>query len=570
MRVLLTVLLAFPLFLPGDCLHAATAVKSLSRRAELPGEWKIMIGDDLSYADPGYNDSGWDRIVLPGSFMSYVMEKTGRAHGMLWIRTALDFDARLPRESIGLIMGRIGDADRTYFNGNMIGSLAGFPPGGQFMWNQPRHYLVPEGIIRYGAKNIIAVRISYVALDRVAGTLALTNLEDWNRDRIVQNLMVTAPLYLLIGAGFAYGLIFILFAFKRKNRGEYVMFILQFIPGLYIIMETCNAVQISFDIVMRAKLFGFMWNLLVLVHLMFLHRIYDLKRRKMEIFLIAVFLVNTLIIILIKDISQRQFGLIVLFILTSLALYNISIHLQQFVKGNPYAKLLFILGITLALGAAHDGLAMSPLFLGPTLNFFGYTFQYPIFPYAAMAMFIGAGLIVVYRFLKMTTEVEDLNRNLEVKVEERTRELEKSLNDLSNAIEASFIQQRLKHAKSNEAAISPKTEEKLKQAIIYINNNYCENFSREGLAASLDINPDHLGKAFMKYTGKKISEYINYLRIKQSIKELGTTDRTIIDIAFSLGFESLSTFNRAFIKILKTSPRKFRNKHSIVPYISQE
>lgn len=109
--------------------------------------------------------------------------------------------------------------------------------------------------------------------------------------------------------------------------------------------------------------------------------------------------------------------------------------------------------------------------------------------------------------------------------------------------------------------VTESTVEKIKNAIEYINNNYISDISREGLAAWLDINPDNLGRIFKKYTGKKISDYINELRIKNSADKLKNTDDAVIDIAFSVGFESLSTFNRVFYKIMKTTPTRYRNDH---------
>jgi AraC-like DNA-binding protein len=386
----------------------------------------------------------------------------------------------------------------------------------------------------------------------------------------VQNLILNLPLYFHIGSAFAFGLIFLLFAFKQQNRAEYITFLVQLIPRLFIILEMCNAWQFPGDIVSRYRFFGFMWNILSLVHLLFLHRMYEVKRKRIEFFLWSVFIVNTIVIVMSSDISQRRYGLIVIFTLTSLVLYDIFLHLQQLIRGNPYAKIMFTLGIIIAVSSAHDGLALSPMFLGPHFNILGYTFDTLTFPYASIAMFIGAGLIVVYRFITMTLVIEDLNENLEKKVDERTQELQKSLSDLSNAIEVSFMGQRLKNHRSYKTSITPHTEEKIKAAIIYINANFRDNVTREGLAAMQSITPDHLGKAFRKYTGKKINEYVNDLRIKEAMKLLWTTDRKIIDIAFSLGFESLSTFNRLFTKILKTPPRNFRKKNSILQYLPEE
>ncbi len=107
-------------------------------------------------------------------------------------------------------------------------------------------------------------------------------------------------------------------------------------------------------------------------------------------------------------------------------------------------------------------------------------------------------------------------------------------------------------------AVSPATEQKVHKAIEYIKKNYRADISREGLAASLDINPDHLGKAFKSITGEKIGDYINRLRVTDAAKRLAESKEKIIEIAYAVGFESLSTFNRAFGKIMGVSPQEYR------------
>ncbi len=111
-------------------------------------------------------------------------------------------------------------------------------------------------------------------------------------------------------------------------------------------------------------------------------------------------------------------------------------------------------------------------------------------------------------------------------------------------------------------SITSQTEEKIKQAIAYIEVNYTEDISRENLAASLDISPNHLGKFFKVHTGKKINEYINELRISDAARKLREQkNENIINIAFSVGFESLSTFNRAFLKVMGVTPTEYKEQN---------
>jgi AraC-like DNA-binding protein len=112
--------------------------------------------------------------------------------------------------------------------------------------------------------------------------------------------------------------------------------------------------------------------------------------------------------------------------------------------------------------------------------------------------------------------------------------------------------------KDNGPIITDITESKLKSVIDFINQNYAQDISREGLAGAIDISTDYMSRLFRKYTGKKINEYINELRIRDAMKKLNDENIKIIDIALSVGFESLSTFNRAFKHVTGITPSGYR------------
>jgi len=111
--------------------------------------------------------------------------------------------------------------------------------------------------------------------------------------------------------------------------------------------------------------------------------------------------------------------------------------------------------------------------------------------------------------------------------------------------------------------VTSTNEEKIKKVISYIEENYMFNISREGLAAFIDSNPDYFGRCFKLFTGMKISEYINKIRIEEAAKMLQNTDRKIIDIALSVGFENLSTFNKSFYKMMNIIPSQYRKNGKV-------
>jgi hypothetical protein len=63
---------------------------------------------------------------------------------------------------IRLILGQIDDADKAFFNGELIGETGSFPDDeGGFLseWNTIREYTISPELVNFGAENTIAIRI---------------------------------------------------------------------------------------------------------------------------------------------------------------------------------------------------------------------------------------------------------------------------------------------------------------------------------------------------------------------------------------------------------------------------
>ena len=114
--------------------------------------------------------------------------------------------------------------------------------------------------------------------------------------------------------------------------------------------------------------------------------------------------------------------------------------------------------------------------------------------------------------------------------------------------------------KSTGETISYKLENKIQLAKDYIEKNYQYNISKHDIATVVDLNADYFARLFKQLTGENIGDYINRIRIANASELLIATDKKIIEIAFDVGFEDLSTFNRNFFKFLKKSPKTFRKQ----------
>ncbi len=101
-------------------------------------------------------------------------------------------------------------------------------------------------------------------------------------------------------------------------------------------------------------------------------------------------------------------------------------------------------------------------------------------------------------------------------------------------------------------------EDKIKRVVEFIEQNYREQITRDDVAEATGMSGDHLSRIFKGYTGRNITDYINELRIKYAAGQLSETDIKIIEIAFDSGFNSVRTFNRAFVSYMKTNPRQYR------------
>ena len=129
---------------------------NLNREIELHGEWLFEIGDNLDYAHPGFNDSNWERINVPGAWEN---EGFPGYDGYAWYRISIVIPKHLQDKVLYLQLGQIDDVDRTYVNNRLVGGKGDFPPNYQTAYNVNRQYELPSNFLEFGKVNTIAVRV---------------------------------------------------------------------------------------------------------------------------------------------------------------------------------------------------------------------------------------------------------------------------------------------------------------------------------------------------------------------------------------------------------------------------
>jgi AraC-like DNA-binding protein len=109
-------------------------------------------------------------------------------------------------------------------------------------------------------------------------------------------------------------------------------------------------------------------------------------------------------------------------------------------------------------------------------------------------------------------------------------------------------------------------ENRINKICQYIQRNASRTITLEQTAAIIHLSPSAFCKFFKRATGKTFSDYVNDIRIGNACHLLTESDKTIGEIAHETGFESLTYFNRMFLKKKKVTPRHFRNTIVVVDH----
>jgi len=92
----------------------------------------------------------------------------------------------------------------------------------------------------------------------------------------------------------------------------------------------------------------------------------------------------------------------------------------------------------------------------------------------------------------------------------------------------------------------------------FIEQHSEDELSLTKVAKAVKISPNYLSEKFKKVTGINFVDYVARARIEKSRVLLQDVDLRISEIAFAVGFQSLSQFNRVFKKLTRKSPTEFR------------
>lgn len=121
---------------------------------------------------------------------------------------------------------------------------------------------------------------------------------------------------------------------------------------------------------------------------------------------------------------------------------------------------------------------------------------------------------------------------------------------------------KLKHASLASPFYQPlkgkENENRINKVCQYVQKHAAENMTTHKVAALIHLSPGAFCKFFKRITCKTFSDYVNDIRIANVCRELMATDKQIAEIAYGNGFETLTYFNRVFLKKKGVRPSEYR------------
>ena len=127
------------------------------------------------------------------------------------------------------------------------------------------------------------------------------------------------------------------------------------------------------------------------------------------------------------------------------------------------------------------------------------------------------------------------------------------LNEILDEVIQSFVEK-------NQQTASDSIKSVIKQAVIYVQEHFEEDLSLSSLSSQFHVESSYFSKMFRKETGENLMLFICRKRMEKAVEYMKNTERNLTEIAFMVGYDDYTYFNKVFKKMMGISPREYRNQ----------
>ena len=133
--------------------------------------------------------------------------------------------------------------------------------------------------------------------------------------------------------------------------------------------------------------------------------------------------------------------------------------------------------------------------------------------------------------------------------------LQEILHGLVNSLLASVL---FLSEDSDQALSIARYDDTICTVMNIIHKDFCVGVSLSKLANAVYLSPSYLSRKFHNSVGMSIGDYVKRLRMDMVTRLLVSTDSSVTEICYAVGFVSLSTFSLEFKRIYGVSPSDYR------------
>ncbi|MEM9160304.1 MAG: AraC family transcriptional regulator [Verrucomicrobiota bacterium] len=103
----------------------------------------------------------------------------------------------------------------------------------------------------------------------------------------------------------------------------------------------------------------------------------------------------------------------------------------------------------------------------------------------------------------------------------------------------------------------------IRKTVTYLEANLSVAPTLDELASVGGFSAFHFHRIFRAFVGESVASHVKRLRLERAATHLSHSKRTVLDIALDAGFESKSSFAKAFKKRFKMAPGVFRRSGNV-------
>lgn len=144
---------------PGE--RPTVTIDELGAGLSIEGTWRFQPGDDLAWANPGFDDSQWRTGRMPKRWPNNGYPEQAQ---MGWYRLSLHIDPHALDDhgfahGLGLRMGKVMSAYQVYANGHLLGGVGKMPPLARFNYDREAVHFLPRELVGPDGELVLALRV---------------------------------------------------------------------------------------------------------------------------------------------------------------------------------------------------------------------------------------------------------------------------------------------------------------------------------------------------------------------------------------------------------------------------